>query len=264
MPTTTLNYITIYYEIHGKGDPLLILGGLGDTTRNWQAIASHLGKDRQVILMDNRGSGQSDRPKGPYNIKDMAKDSLALLDHLNIEECDILGFSMGGKIALYIAHNIPRRIEKLILMATSPSWKTQFPPAPEIHGIMDSFDNTDEHFAKQFEMLYAEPYKKRFPAENYIRFKQTEELPQSQENFADQLSASQSFDVSRQLRQIKHPTLIIQGDSDVIARPENAELLASKLPNAKLISYPNVGHIPQLEASGDFLKDVNEFLLHDE
>ena len=97
------NNIHIYYETHGNGAPLLILGGLGDTTRNWQAIAKKLAKTHQVILLDNRGAGQSDRPEGPYTIEQMANDAMGVLDHLGIKETHVLGFSMGGKIALQLA-----------------------------------------------------------------------------------------------------------------------------------------------------------------
>lgn len=119
MPTVKVNDIQMYYEIHGEGKPLLLIGGLGLDLSELQSMSGWLAQRYQVIVFDNRGAGRTDKSDVPYSIEMMAEDTAELMKALAIERASLLGISMGGKIALDLALRYPGRVEKLILVSTS-------------------------------------------------------------------------------------------------------------------------------------------------
>jgi len=119
MPIVKANDIQMYYEIHGEGRSLVLIGGPGFDLSDLQRISSWLAQRYQVIVFDNRGAGRTDKPDIPYSMEMMDEDTAALLKALAIERASLLGISMGGKIALALALRYPERVEKLILVSTS-------------------------------------------------------------------------------------------------------------------------------------------------
>ena len=119
MPNINANGINIEYDIHGSGNPLVLISGLGYDRWMWHKMIPHLATYFQVIAFDNRGVGGTDKPKGPYSARLLADDTAALLQALGIEKTAVLGHSMGGFIAQSLALNYPQLIDKLILSATN-------------------------------------------------------------------------------------------------------------------------------------------------
>jgi pimeloyl-ACP methyl ester carboxylesterase len=110
--------IKMYYEIHGRGEPLLLIMGLGGHSLDWGWIIPQKLADRyEVILFDNRGAGRSDQPAGPFAIEQMARDTVGLMDTLGIDQAHVFGGSMGGMVALQMALDYPKRVDKLVLGA---------------------------------------------------------------------------------------------------------------------------------------------------
>src|ERR1035438_8304990 len=103
MPTIKVNDITMYYEIHGEGEPMVLIAGLNSDHALYRGIIPQLAASHQVIVFDNRGVGQTDKPDIPYSIEMMADDTAGLLNALGIEQVHILGTSMGGRIAVALA-----------------------------------------------------------------------------------------------------------------------------------------------------------------
>src|SRR5207244_9110172 len=99
MPTTRANDITINYEVHGDGAPLLLINGLADDLTSWAYQMEDLAARYRTIVFDNRGIGGTDKPPGPYTTAQMAADARGLVDELGIERAHVLGVSMGGMIA---------------------------------------------------------------------------------------------------------------------------------------------------------------------
>src|SRR5512143_3933191 len=120
MPKTMINGVGISYDVSGSGDPLVMIMGLGGNRSTWRFQVPVFEKYYRVITFDNRGVGDSDKPKGPYSIRQMADDALGLMDHLGIARSHILGASLGGTIAQELAINYPDRVSKLILACTYP------------------------------------------------------------------------------------------------------------------------------------------------
>src|SRR3990172_6307927 len=120
MPYTLVNGIEIYYEVHGSGEPLLLIMGLGANAGSWVMQVPELSMEYKIIAFDNRGSGRSGKPNEAYSIAQMADDAAALLDDLAIDSAHVFGMSMGGMIAQDLVLRHPERVTSLILGGTMP------------------------------------------------------------------------------------------------------------------------------------------------
>lgn len=125
MPTVQAHGITLYYEARGTGDPLLLIGGSGADLTLFSGVISGLAERHQVIAFDNTGAGRSDKPDLPYPIEMMAGDAAGLLDALAIGRADVMGISMGGRVALELALSHPGRVGHLVLVCTSAAGRRQ-------------------------------------------------------------------------------------------------------------------------------------------
>ena len=119
MPTARVNGITMYYEQHGAGEPLLLINGLGADITLLAPIIARFQRSFRVVAFDNRGAGRTDKPDAPYTIELMAQDTAALMDVLSLERANVLGISMGGRTALELALSCPGRVGRLVLVSTS-------------------------------------------------------------------------------------------------------------------------------------------------
>src|SRR5712692_10433966 len=119
MPTIKVNDIHMYYEIHGEGEPLVLIVGLGTDISEWDGIIRWLAKKYRVLAFDNRGAGRTDKPDMPYSIEMMADDTEGLMNALAMQRAHILGISMGGRTALALALRHPQRVKRLVLVSTS-------------------------------------------------------------------------------------------------------------------------------------------------
>lgn len=124
MPTRTINGIELFYECVGTGPPLLLIHGLGSSGDDWAFQRDAFAQRHTLILVDLRGSGRSAKPPGPYAIEQFAADLLALLDLLGIGRTDVLGFSLGGSVALELALAQPRRVRRLVLCNALADYRT--------------------------------------------------------------------------------------------------------------------------------------------
>jgi pimeloyl-ACP methyl ester carboxylesterase len=119
MPAIRVNGISIYYELHGEGIPLVLIMGLRRNLEWWYCQIPELSKHFKVITLDNRGAGRSDKPDMEYSIRLFADDTAGLMEALGIHNAHILGVSMGGYIAQELALNYPDKVRSLILGCTS-------------------------------------------------------------------------------------------------------------------------------------------------
>jgi pimeloyl-ACP methyl ester carboxylesterase len=111
--------IKLFYEVHGEGSPVVLIPGLGADTRLFFNVVPLLAVRHKVIVLDPRGGGQSDKPTGDYSIEQMADDVAGLFGALELAHADVVGYSMGGKIALQLAADHPELVDHLVLGATA-------------------------------------------------------------------------------------------------------------------------------------------------
>ena len=122
MAWADLSDVRCYYEIRGKGEPLLMIPGLGGICRFWDPIAPLLEQHFTLILPDNRGTGQSVARRPARNVKHLCADLIELLDHLQIDRSHVLGLSLGGIVAQRLAVDHPSRLLRLVLVSCTDSF----------------------------------------------------------------------------------------------------------------------------------------------
>lgn len=255
------NGINIYYEIKGKGIPLILISGLGGDHFFWGSSLATLSKHFQVITFDTRGIGQTDAPKDSYSLEIFADDLVALMDELQIDKAHILGFSMGGNIALTLALKHPERISKLILAASHAVINQQI--RLFIDAVLNVYENgitTKQMFDLICPWLFSNSFLSN--PENGIYLKYDENEPDQQPLYAwkNQYLAQRAYNVVESIEKIKLPTLIINGELDLFATLEDAKLLNDKIEHSVLKVIPQSGHLINYENPALFHQYVLDFL----
>jgi len=247
----------IEWEEHGEGMPLLLIQGLGYGRWGWDPIVPGLAERYRVLVFDNRGIGESDKPEGPYTARQMAGDAMQVLDEAGVERAHVLGASLGGMIAQELAVYEPGRVEKLVLACTTPGG-ADAPPLPEA---------TLKLFAEAA-TLAPEVALRRF-VENALGadapvelvdeiFRRRLENPPDPAGWQAQAAAGTTFPGVE--GQIDVPTLVLQGTDDNVVDPRNADLLAERIAGARIELFPGAGHLFFWEQPEQVVQVVSEFL----
>jgi len=121
MPTTRVNGVDLYYEIHGSGEPVLLVHGLGSSTLDWEPQIAALAPRFQVIAFDVRGHGRSAKPRQRYSVRLFAEDTAALVRMLGLGPVHVVGISMGGMIAFQLAVTAPELVRSLTIVNSGPA-----------------------------------------------------------------------------------------------------------------------------------------------
>jgi len=268
MPTITANDIQIYYEIHGKGRPLVLISGLGYGLWQWQRMLPGLAKHFQVLVYDNRGAGQTDKPAGPYSAAMMAADLAGLLDGLGLRETAVLGHSMGGFIAQQLVLDRPDLVSHLILASTNFGGPNHIPVSPEALAIMmDTSSDPLTRLRNGIRIAAAPGYPETQPDvfQSIIDYRLTAPVPP--EAYQAQIGVglglvSPEAAYEGKLGKVNVPTLILFAEHDKVVPLGNAKLLANELPNSKTIILPDAGHIFPLETPEAANQAITQFLAH--
>ena len=112
----------LYYEVAGTGDPVVLLHGLGSSTRDWEPQIAELSRHYRVVSIDLRGHGRSSRAPGPYSMAGFATDVAAVMTHLAIDSAHICGISLGGMVAFQLAADTPDRVRTLAIINSGPAF----------------------------------------------------------------------------------------------------------------------------------------------
>lgn len=115
MPKAKINDINLYYEIHGQGEPLVLVAGFSADHLSWECILNYLTPYYKVLIFDNRGAGQTDAPNGLYSIEQMTCDVDALCQYVGFEKAHFIGNSMGGYIVQMMAYRYPSRVKSVVI-----------------------------------------------------------------------------------------------------------------------------------------------------
>jgi 3-oxoadipate enol-lactonase len=266
MPITKVGDVHLYYEDQGQGDVLVLIPGITCDSTYWFRQIPVFSKEYRVIAIDNRGVGRSDKPEIPYTMEMMTADIAGLLDIINIDTAHVFGHSMGGMIAQHFALDYPKRVQTLILGATTcggPHW-IQGTLAESFQQFLDP-----DHLGKLSpEEILLEALTFEFTLEfidnnpDLIKqhFTEKTKYPAPPHTSAIQGQAVAGHNTYEHLPEIKVPTLVIAGDADGLISPENSRLLASRIPNAELVVLKNVAHSFHIEAAEEANKIVLGFL----
>jgi pimeloyl-ACP methyl ester carboxylesterase len=122
MPSARVRGTRIHYDIAGQGEPVLLIHGLGSSGADWAMQLLALTPHYRVVVPDLRGSGRSGKPRGPYHVRDFARDLWSLLKQLEIARAHLVGFSLGGAVALEMALERPQGADRLVMINALPNY----------------------------------------------------------------------------------------------------------------------------------------------
>ncbi len=258
MPQARIRDVNLHYDVYGRGDPLLMIMGLGASSIAWDpALVEQLAKSFRVITFDNRGTGQSDKPDIAYTIEMFAHDTAGLLEHLEIPTAHIFGVSMGGMIAQEFAlHHVPQT-HTVTLGCTTAGGAHSVPPPLESLKILTAPREglpPEDVVRRSWPLTYTPEYIATHRAELEAAIPRLLKHPTPPFAFQRQLEATYTLQTWDRLPRIKAPTLVITGTKDVLIPAKNSELLASRIVGAKLHLIANAGHAFMTEGREEFLR----------
>jgi pimeloyl-ACP methyl ester carboxylesterase len=212
MPVQRVGDIDMYYEFHGAGDPVVLIGGLANDLSESGQLIARLARTNRVLAFDNRGAGRTDKPDIPYSIEMMAEDTAGLMRALGIGAATVLGISMGGKIAMQLTLEHPELVARLILVSTSATARPDNGPTRmEMLMFLASF-----------------LFRGKYPQPAFARERQRQ--------------ASRVFECIDRLDEIQVPTTIMHGRNDWIAPLRRAEEMRQGIARSQLVTFRG-GHL---------------------
>jgi pimeloyl-ACP methyl ester carboxylesterase len=266
MPYAHTNGINLYYELHGNGQPLVLIPGLGYDGWMWHRMIPGLAEHFQVISIDNRGSGQSDKPAGPYTASLLAADVVGLLDDFDLSKAHVMGHSMGGFVAQALAVDYPDRLDRLILSATNFGGPRHIPIAPEAMAVLTDLSGDPlERLRRGIAISCAPGFPENNPefVEYWVGYRS--QHPIDPAGYQAQLGIglallAEATSFEHKLAGVRAPTLILFGEHDRVVPSGNADLLADKLPDATVHILPDAGHFFPFETPEAANAAITRFL----
>jgi pimeloyl-ACP methyl ester carboxylesterase len=246
VPNIDIDGTELYYERRGKGEPMLLIQGLGGNSLHWgEGFLGGLEEDFELILFDNRGAGRSAPLAGEHTIADLAGDALGLLDALELDSAHVVGISMGGMVAQELALAAPERVRTLTLGCTFPGGPEATMTDMAVVGMLaEAVLSGDQERTLRvgYEVMIAAEYGAQEGAyELYSELAGQYQAPVPV--LMAQLSAIMGHDTSERLKEIAAPTLVIHGTEDRLLVAANGELLAKLIPGARLELLEGSGHM---------------------
>ncbi len=213
MPYLSHRDLSIYYEVHGEGEPFVLILGLGSDITSYDWMIRELAQHYRVIAFDNRGAGRTDKPRGRYSIEQMTDDLEGLLDALSVTNARVLGISLGSRIAIDLSVRYPRRVRNLILVSVLARRIVE-------HHISLPLRMS---FIVRLIPGFRPPFRQPWHA------------------FVSQHAAALDYDSVAKSALISIPTLILHGRHDRTAAYRGAEEIERAIPGSRLVSFEG-GH----------------------
>jgi pimeloyl-ACP methyl ester carboxylesterase len=254
--------VRLAYDVDGAGPPLLLIHGLGYGRTGWGGLPDRLARRFSVIRFDNRGVGDSDVPSGPYDPHGMAEDAVAVMRAAGFERAHVLGTSLGGMVAQELALSFPERVDRLVLACTQPAGAdtmplpqraidafARFPTMEPAAGLRLMVENSlaDTTVAERPELV-DEVFAYRL------------ENPPPLDGWLAQAQANLGWNVVDRLGELRMPTLVLTGTADNVVDPKGSDLLAERIPSARLERFVGCGHLFFWEQPQQVAAVLEEFL----
>ena len=261
MPTTNVG-LEMYYEIEGDGPPVVFIGGLTQDHLGWMLqVPAVSAAGYRCITFDNRDAGQTGQSASPYDIRQMADDTLRLMDAIGVSSAHIVGLSMGGMIGQEMAISHPNRVSSLTLACTAAATE------PETAGVLRAWkaarphcDDVDFVLMVSAWLFTHRFYQHAEAVQGFLQLVRSNPFPQTVAGFIRQCDAVLSHDTRDRVSRITAPTRIIVGTEDILTPARYSQWLADRIAGAELIRVPNAGHVLSLETPDEFNRVLIEFL----
>jgi 3-oxoadipate enol-lactonase len=262
MQRARINEIELAYELRGKGSPLVMIhGAQGDQTM-FTDLARRFADHFRILTFDQRGSGLSEKPRTPYSMALLADDTAALMDHVGFSAAHVIGVSMGGMIAQELTLRHPTKVRSLILGCTTPGG----PKAIRIGGnaFAAAYSTqaipAEERGRALAEAAFTRGYIEQHPEIISAMIEARRQRPLDSVALAGRMKAALAHDTYDRLPQIACPTLVITGKDDALVAWQNSQLLAERIPGARLVLLEPAGHCFWLEQPQQSHAAIAQFL----
>ncbi|HPJ96374.1 MAG TPA: alpha/beta hydrolase [Syntrophales bacterium] len=257
MPFLHVNDIELHYEMAGKGEPLLLIHGLGSSGRDWQSQIDFFSRRYQVVVFDIRGHGLSGHPPGPYSIGLFADDTAKLIEHLLVPPVHVLGLSLGGMIGFQLAVDYPRLLKSMTVVNVGPQLKLKSPRL--IMKMLRRFMTIRfRGMRKMGESLAWD----LFPGAEHASIREIfiERWAENDKRaYLDTMKAIMGWSVADRIDGITTPTLVVASDFDYTPVAFK-EAFVARMHHAKLTVIPNAHHAVPIERPAVFNAVVASFL----
>ena len=259
---TLANGLRLHYEDEGKGEPLVLIGGLGSRLQAWDEVAPMLAKRFRVIRPDNRGIGGSGDLEGPYSVETMAQDVAGLMEALGLARYHVAGISLGSFAAQSLALQYPERVMRLVLIGSSPGGQAHVPPGPETLAFFQTMmtlpveERARKGLALALHPDFVEAHPQSFEA--LVAASVNSQTPQAV--IFRQAMAGMAFDHSLKAGEIAVPTLILHGDGDRVVPPANGENLHRLIPKSTWMLLEKAGHLCIVDQAAVVANAITGFL----
>ena len=258
MAYAEINGARLWYEVRGEGEPLLLHHGYTASRVNWMPVARRLENRYRIILMECRGTGQSEHTPDGYTLEQYAADVVGMLDHLEIDRISFAGHSMGGGIGYLLALEHAARLDRLILMAPIPAEGVGAitPELREQRLAERRRGDTEAILARYRAMQFRDDVE----TEEWFLDRAEHILSVSEGHFERGAESMQSLDVADRLPQITTPTLMIAGAVDSLLLPNLMDFM--RLPKATLEVLSRAGHEIAVHEPGRVAHAIDQFMIH--
>ncbi len=257
MRARTNDIETAWFEV-GRGEPVILIHGLGDDHRAWRKVIPDLALEHRVLLYDFRGHGKSTLGDASGTLAQLAGDLVALMDALELPEATLAGFSLGGTIAMRAALDHPDRVRDLALVATSSrvnqaaaDWYRERAQmiADSDPGIRDTLDSdTEDVYRNRPEEVEA----------GLLIRRQSTADPRGHANACLAMAGLREHPLDTELGNIRAPTVIVAGEKDQHCPPRAAEIIAGGISGSRLEILPDTGHPIPVERAADTARLIAE------
>jgi pimeloyl-ACP methyl ester carboxylesterase len=244
MAVVEANGIELFYREDGAGVPALFVQGLGVDHRGWAGTTRPLSSSMRCISFDNRDVGRSASVEAAYDVVDMARDAVGLLDALGIEHADVVGQSMGGVIAQEIAIRWPERVRRLVLVSTYTSGDPRGTAIFEGQALLRRTLSREDYCRATFWSVYSHQDYRREDGfvETMIARTAGNDLWQPQDAYERHVRAVTSANTEGRLGKIAAPTLILAGAEDILTPMRFTDTLAAGIPDSRVQVVEGAGH----------------------
>lgn len=243
----------LYYELIGRGEPLVLIAGYTCEYTFWEPIIPHLKDTYEMLIFDNRGVGMSPVPDEPYTTQDMAKDVASLIKGVGFDTPHVLGSSMGGAIAQELTQITP--MKSLTLSVTFPKLNKRAQMALEANlSRFEKGEPLEVIAASTIPWIFSSHFLEQHTLDELIQPKH-----QTPAGIRGQFGALRTFDSRKYLSKIDLPTLIIAGGQDILCPLDDSRYLAEHIKGSHLEVMHNVGHGAHAEEPENYTTLIKNF-----
>ncbi|MCB1643831.1 MAG: alpha/beta hydrolase [Pseudomonadales bacterium] len=258
MAYADINGARLWYEIMGKGEPLLLHHGYTACRENWMPVAERLQDRYQIILMECRGTGDSEDTGDGYNIPQYSEDVIGLMDHLGIGQLTYAGHSMGGGMGYWLGVHHPERLTRLILMAPIPSGGTSGVNHEQIdRNLAARLEGNRDYFMQQ---QLAGKFRDDVQTDAWFEHRVDQLMRVTETHIRGGAESMHSLNLESAIEQIKVPTLMLAGAVDGLLNANLDDF--RRLPEATLQVFSWAGHDVAIHEPDGVAEAIDRFMQH--